>query len=82
VTVYDFLGRTTTVHDPASIAGASAAEGHGGGDAALMDAFVAAVASGDASLILSGAQQSLNSHLATFGAERARREGTVVTVER
>lgn len=82
VTVHDFVTGAATSHDPATAGGADAAGGHGGGDAGLMDAFTAAVATGDRSLILSGPAQTLNSHLATFAAERARREGTVVTVER
>ncbi|MGH3663479.1 MAG: Gfo/Idh/MocA family protein [Micromonosporaceae bacterium] len=55
-------------------------DGHGGGDAALMDAFINAVASGDASHIRSGPAETLNSHLAVFAAERARLDGTVITV--
>jgi predicted dehydrogenase len=80
VTVHDFVSGSATVHDPSSVSGASAADGHGGGDFALMEAFVTAVATGDRSTILSGPDASLNSHLATFAAEHARRTGTVVTV--
>jgi hypothetical protein len=42
-----------------------------------MDAFVAAVASGNPDLIRSGARESLASHLTVFAAERARLNGTV-----
>lgn len=80
VTVHDFVTGSATNHDPLSVSGAPAADGHGGGDAALMDAFVTAVATGDPSTILSGPDATLNSHLATFAAEHARRTGTVVTV--
>jgi len=79
VTVHDFVTGSATVHDPSS-SGASAADGHAGGDGALMDAFVTAVATGDPSTILSGPDATLNSHLATFAAEHARRTGTVVSV--
>jgi hypothetical protein len=48
---------------------------HAGGDYGLMDAFVSAVAGNDPSLILSGPQESLESHLMVFAAEQARREG-------
>ncbi|MDI1463159.1 Gfo/Idh/MocA family oxidoreductase [Catellatospora sp. KI3] len=82
ITVYDFVSGATTRHDPSTVGGADAAGGHGGGDAGLMDAFVAAVATGDAGHILSGPAQTLNSHLATFAAEQARLDGTVVTVQR
>jgi len=74
--IFDFLTDSretidTTAGDP------SAAGGHGGGDAGLMDAFIRAVRTGDRSAILSGPQATLNSHLAVFAAERARRTGTV-----
>ena len=58
----------------------NAAEGHGGGDAGLMDAFTAAVATGNRELISSGPRESLASHLAVFAAERARLNGTVETI--
>jgi len=54
--------------------------GHGGGDFGLMYAFVNAVAKNDPSLILSGPQETLESHLMVFAAERARLEGRVVEV--
>ena len=55
-----------------------ALEGHGGGDFGVVHAFVRAIATGDASLILSGADATLESHRMAFAAERARREGRVV----
>lgn len=61
-------------------AGSDAGDGHGGGDAGLMDAFTTAVATGDGSPILSGAAESLETHLAVFAAERARLAGTVERV--
>lgn len=82
VTVHDFTTGAATSHDPSTSGGADAAGGHGGGDAGLMEAFTAAVATGDRTRILSGPDQTLNSHLATFAAEQARHEGTVVTVAR
>ncbi len=51
--------------------------GHGGGDYALMDAFVQAVAEQNPGLILSGPDETLESHLMVFAAERARREARV-----
>ena len=54
--------------------------GHGGGDYGLMQAFVAAVAAKDPGRILSGPQETLETHLSVFAAERSRREGTVVSV--
>lgn len=56
----------------------SAGGGHGGGDAGLMDAFVAAVAIGDQSLISSDAITSESAHLAVFAAEESRRTGRII----
>ncbi|MFD3548774.1 Gfo/Idh/MocA family protein [Streptomyces sp. NPDC058655] len=78
--IYDFLSRTEETVDPASGDSAGADGGHGGGDGALMDAFVAAVATGDPALVKSGPGESLTSHLTVLAAERARRNGTVERV--
>jgi predicted dehydrogenase len=77
--VYDFLARSERLVTPAP-APSAAGEGHGGGDAGLMDAFTAAVATGRRELIKSGPRESLASHLAVFAAERARLNGTVEAV--
>jgi hypothetical protein len=74
LTVYDFLTRTSTTLE------VDTSGGHGGGDAGLMDAFIGAVATDDRSLVLSGPQESLHTHLAVFAAERARETATVVTL--
>jgi len=77
---YDFLtdqwNDVDTQASDASLLGA-----HGGGDWRLMEAFCEAVATGDRSTILSGPAETLESHLAVFAAERARRERAVVTIE-
>jgi predicted dehydrogenase len=72
IRVYDFLTRTEEVIVPDA-----GTDGHAGGDAGLMDAFVTALATGDRGSILSGPRESLASHLAVFAAERARLNGTV-----
>jgi hypothetical protein len=74
--LYDFLSGQRTTSDT-SAAGDATAGGHGGGDAGLIDAFVTAVATGDRSRVVSGAHESLHTHLAVFAAERARRDATV-----
>ncbi len=51
-----------------------------GGDYSLMQCFVAAVAEGDPTRILSGPDETLESHLMVFAAERARKNGTVEMV--
>ncbi|WP_411104763.1 Gfo/Idh/MocA family protein [Streptomyces sp. cmx-4-9] len=80
VQVYDFLTRSEELIGTRREGEMTAAGGHGGGDAGLMDAFVRAVATGDPGLVRSGPQESLISHLTVLAAERARREGTVETV--
>ena len=45
-----------------------------------MEHFVTAVGSGDPSKVLSGAEESLETHLMVFAAEEARHEGRVVDV--
>ncbi len=57
-----------------------AASGHAGGDEALVDAFVAAVDSGDGSRLRSDAATSLASHRVVWAAEEARHTGSVVTL--
>jgi len=54
--------------------------GHGGGDYGVIKSFVEAVATRDPSLILSGPQESLETHLTVFAAERARLENRVLAV--
>jgi predicted dehydrogenase len=73
---FDFLTDRTEVID--TLDPEAAASGHGGGDYRLMQAFTAAVATGDASKILSGAQETLESHQMVFAAERSRCENRVV----
>ncbi len=54
---------------------------HGQADKALAEAFVEAVARQDPSLILTGPRDSLRTHRIVWAAERARRTGTVVTLD-
>jgi predicted dehydrogenase len=60
--------------------GDSVVAGHDDGDDGLVDAFLAAVASGDHTLIRSDAATSLAGHRVVWAAEEARRLGTVVTL--
>lgn len=78
--VYNFNTEQTTttrIESPGSRAGS----GHGGGDGALMQAFTKAVAAGDGASVLSGPEESLETHLAVFASERARHKGTVEQIE-
>ena len=79
ITHYDFLTDKTQeidteAPDPTILGG------HGGGDYGLMHSFVAAIAKGDPGLVLSGPQETLESHLIVFAAEKARTTGRVVSV--
>lgn len=73
---YDFLTDKTTVLDTKT----SGLPGHAGGDERLVESFIAALANNDSSLILSDPEETLQSHLIVFAAERARRENRVVNL--
>ena len=79
IEVFDFLTDQTEVIDT-SKSDSSILGGHGSGDYGLMHSFVTAVAEGDQSRILSGPQETLESHLIVFAAEEARRQGSVVPI--
>jgi predicted dehydrogenase len=68
-------GEDTTVE-----VGDSVEAGHDDGDDGLVDAFLAAVATGDRTLIRSDASTSLAGHRVVWAAEEARSLGTVVTL--
>jgi len=79
IKVFDFTTEKETVYDTSvDPNSATAASGHGGGDYHIMRQFVKAIATGDASGIYSGADESLESHRIVFAAEQARREGRIV----
>ena len=81
-------GEDLTLHDFATdrtetftgLADAEASAGHGGADQNMIDGFLDALETGDASKILSGPDDTLMTHLAVFAVEQARREGRVVRV--
>jgi predicted dehydrogenase len=75
---YDFLTEQTEIIDttlPDSPTG-----GHWDGDINVLRSFVKAVATGDTSPILSGAAETLETHLTVFAAEKSRLEGQTVKV--
>ncbi|WP_309127360.1 Gfo/Idh/MocA family oxidoreductase [Microbacterium sp.] len=80
VEVYEFATGLRERIDTAAAGAHDAGGGHGGGDAGLIAAFVGAVAAGDPSLIRSGADETLASHLSVFAAEESRLSATVVDV--
>lgn len=76
---HDFLtGTSTVIYEESSAA--TLAGGHGGGDDALMDAFVEALRTGDHSLILSDLPTSVSTHRIVFAAEQSRLEGRIATL--
>jgi len=74
----DFLTDKVTTIDTNTNADGSLLSGHGGGDFGLMDSFVRAVATNDPTQILSGPDETLESHLMVFAAEHARLKNRVV----
>ena len=77
IQVFDFLTGRSEIIDIAED-DTDALSDHGGGDYGLIEAFVNAVAENDKSKILSGPEESLESHLVTFAAEKSRRERKVI----
>jgi predicted dehydrogenase len=70
---FDFLSGKTTIHVPEGKQPKnSKMVGHEGADWFLMDGFVTAIEKNDASFILSGPDDTLNSHLMVFEAEKMR----------
>ena len=81
ITIHNFLHDTTRAVDINTINDGGINSGHGGGDFGLMDCFVSAVAEGDRKCIISGVDNTLNSHLLVFAAEKSRKENTVVFMD-
>lgn len=80
ITVYDFLTNQKTVIDTNVKNDGGILSGHGGGDEMLMEAFVKALVENDSSYILSGREETLESHLMVFAAEESRRQGKVINL--
>ena len=76
---FDFLTEETETIDTEA-ADSSILGGHGGGDYSLMRSFVDAVAHQDQARVLSGPEETLETHLMVFAAETARRGNCVVTM--
>jgi len=76
---FDFLTDETKEIDTRASAG-DITGGHGGGDEGLMHGFIEAVAAGDATKVLSGPDETLETHLMVFAAEEARRKNRVVNL--
>jgi predicted dehydrogenase len=79
IRVHDFLTESEKTYDT-STEGLSSLEAHGGGDFGVIDSFVRAVAYNNPSLILSGPDESLETHLMVFSAERSRKEKRTISI--
>ena len=75
---YDYLSGQTQVID--AVPPDAPQGGHWDGDENVLKAFMNAAATGDTSYILSGAEETLETHLTVFAAEQSRREGKTVEV--
>jgi predicted dehydrogenase len=79
ILIHDFLTDKTEELDTSATAG-SIYVGHGGGDHGLMKNFVTAVSERDRCKILTGPEETLESHLMVFAAEKSRQEGRMVSL--
>ena len=77
ITIRRFLDNSVREVDTGTANDGGILTGHGGGDFGLMDAFVQAVAENDPSKIISGIDETLESHLMVFAAEESRKTGKV-----
>ena len=80
IEIYDFISEKTRTIDT-SLIDHSALAGHGGGDGGIMENFVEAVGNNDPSLILSGPEVSLESHLIAFASEKARLNNSIEKID-
>jgi len=78
IRVTDFLTDQTTTHE---IRVEEKIVGHAGGDPAMIERFVRALCENDSSHLLSGAEETLQTHLSVFAAEKARHSKQVVAVQ-
>jgi len=75
--IYDYLTEGRETIDTYATAG-DITGGHGGGDTGFMGSLIAAIAARNPRLVLSGPDETLESHLMVFAAEKARKTGRVV----
>ena len=81
ITVRRFLDDTVREVDTQISNDGGILTGHGGGDFGVMDTFVRAVAENDPSKIVTGIDETLESHLMVFAAEESRKKGIVCTLK-
>jgi predicted dehydrogenase len=79
--VYDFLTEQTGTIDTELESDGSIQSGHGGGDEGVMYAFLTALRENNPNHILSGPNESLESHLMVFAAETSRHKARVCELQ-
>ncbi len=79
--LYNFETNTMTDIDTNIKNDGGILSGHGGGDEGLIASFTKAVAENNKDYILSGPDDTLESHLIVFAAERSRRAGTIEEIK-
>ena len=77
IKIKHFLDNSERVVNTDALNDGGILSGHGGGDFGLMTNFVHAIAENDPSLILTGIDESLESHLMVFAAEESRKNNIV-----
>ncbi|XP_073441693.1 uncharacterized protein [Dendrobates tinctorius] len=83
IEVFDFVANKKTQHLAKTVAFMPAhLSAHGGADYYLIDSFISAVSNNDPSLIITGPDDTLRSHLLVFQAEKSRRENSVVHIDK
>ncbi|KAM3921674.1 putative oxidoreductase YteT isoform 2-T2 [Leptodactylus fuscus] len=83
IKVFDFVTNKETQHVAKTVAFMPMQlRAHGGADYYLINSFISAVSDNDPSLIISGPDDTLQSHLLVFQAEKSRRENRVVLIDK
>ncbi|XP_075046058.1 putative oxidoreductase YteT [Mixophyes fleayi] len=81
IQVFDFVTRKETSYMVKKAFIPPHLGGHGGADYYLINSFISAVANNDPSLIATGPDETLRSHLLVFQAEKSRRDSCVVHID-
>lgn len=78
---YDFASKKSNRIIPECPIINTSLQGHGGADWHLVNQFIEAIRTNSPSKILSGPDETLESHLMVFAAEKSRLQSTVVTLQ-
>ena len=81
IKILDFMTDEVTTINTNKYSDTRMMSAHAGGDMGIMDSFVAAVANNDSSKILTPLEESIETHLMVFRAEKSRLSGQVEDIE-